>query len=389
MKLYKANSPVSRRVECFPQRPSRLMAANLIDSLPAQFNSAIASTFEIFQQSKSAFGLAHKTLAARIGSTFDLVPKMNTVELSPQTLATMQQRLQALMAADVADAEAGVYPRSLLFDNPWGDFFAYYPVVWADMPAIWERIRDRRYQDLPEDVDTTGYPKYYLQNFHHQTDGYLSDLSANLYDLQVEILFNGTADAMRRRVLAPVRAGLQETFADVPPSLLRVLDVACGTGRTLRMLRAALPHASLFGTDLSPAYLRKANELLSELPGELPQLLHANAESLPYADAYFHGLTCVFTFHELPADARQNVIDEAYRVLQPGSTFVICDSIQALDSPEFEEMMHNFPAMFHEPYYRHYITDSLDDRLRAAGFEVREMYNQLVSKYWVARKPAA
>ena len=59
------------------------------------------------------------------------------------------------------------------------------------------------------------YPDYYLQNFHHQTDGYLSDHSAGLYDLQVEILFNGTADAMRRRVLAPLRRGLKH-FADHP-----------------------------------------------------------------------------------------------------------------------------------------------------------------------------
>ena len=53
-------------------------------------------------------------------------------------------------------------------------------------------------RDLPDTTDPSLYPDYY-QNFHHQTDGYLSDHQA-LYDLQVEILFNGSADAMRRRV---------------------------------------------------------------------------------------------------------------------------------------------------------------------------------------------
>lgn len=47
-----------------------------------------------------------------------------------------------------------------------------------------------------------------MQNFHHQTNGYLSDLSANLYDLQVEIFFGGLADAMRRYILAPLKRGL-------------------------------------------------------------------------------------------------------------------------------------------------------------------------------------
>ena len=234
--------------------------------------------------------------------------------------------------------------------------------------------------------DKVGYPDYYLQNFHYQTDGYLSDMSANLYDLQVEILFNGAADAMRRRILDPLKQGLQ-AFAQVPPQQQKVLDIACGTGRTLKMLRGTLPKVSLFGADLSPAYLRKANQLLSEISGELPQLVQANAEELPYLDNYFHGLTSVFLFHELPAAARQNVINEAYRVLQPGGVLVICDSMQASDSPDFQTMMDNFPAIFHEPYYRHYTTDNLEERLMTAGFTNLKVENHFVSKYWTASKP--
>ena len=49
-----------------------------------------------------------------------------------------------------------------------------------------------------------GLPRYYQQNFHFQTDGYLSDHSARLYDFQVESLFAGTADVMRRRAYVPI-----------------------------------------------------------------------------------------------------------------------------------------------------------------------------------------
>ena len=76
------------------------------------------------------------------------------------------------------------------------------------MPNTWERRRKQNFEDLPKYIDKDNYPQYYLRNFQHQTDGYLSDFSASIYDLQVEILFNGSADAMRRRVIKPIKEGL-------------------------------------------------------------------------------------------------------------------------------------------------------------------------------------
>ena len=342
--------------------------------------------YQTFQEGKKIFGLVHKTIGERI-TDLAIADRENGKPLSPETLLKLQSQVKQLEETDWQDAKAGVYPPQILFDNPWLDFFRYYPEIWLDMPNMWSKIKAKKYQTFDSKIDREGYPNYYLQNFHHQTDGYLSDSSANLYDLQVEILFNGTADAMRRRILKPLKAELA-AFRDVPPQQLRILDVACGTGRTLKMIRAAFEKAKLFGTDLSPAYLRKANQLLSEIPGELPQLLQANAEDLPYQDNYFHGVSSVFLFHELPPNARQAVIEESFRVLQPGGTFIICDSIQEIDSPpDFRVMMENFPTLFHEPYYRHYTTDPLEERLEKAGFTNVRVENHFFSKYWVATKP--
>ena len=344
-------------------------------------------TYQTFQQGKSLFGLTHKTLSSQLLNLIHPpVNELKTKPIEPRLLGEIQKRLNQILETDWQDAERGVYPTTLLFDNPWEDFFRYYPVVWLDLPKIWERANNKRYQEFSPEVSTEGYPSYYVQNFHHQTDGYLSDFSANLYDLQVELLFNGSADAMRRRILAPLKQGLK-AFDSVPPTQLRVLDVACGTGRTLRFVRGTLPQASLFGTDLSPAYLRKANQLLSEIPGELPQLMQANAEELPYRDNYFHAVTSVFLFHELPPEARQRVIEQCFRVTQPGGTFIICDSVQAIDSPELMPLMESFPAMFHEPFYRHYTTDDLVERLETAGFRNITTQNHFMSKYWIAHKP--
>lgn len=342
--------------------------------------------YQTFQQGKSYFGLAHKTISSQVLNLVSPPVEQKTLPLNPKILLQIQQRLNQLLETDWQDAERGVYPVELLFDNPWEDFFRYYPSLVLDTAKIWERANQKRYQEFSSDIKKDIYPSYYIQNFHHQTDGYLSDMSANLYDLQVEILFNGSADAMRRRILSPLQQGLR-SFEAIAPQQIRVLDVACGTGRTLKLLRGALSEASLFGIDLSPAYLRKANQLLSQNVGELPQLLQANAEEIPYRDDYFHGITCVFLFHELPPAVRQQVIEQCFRVTKPGGSFVICDSIQVADAPELRPVMENFSTLFHEPYYRHYITDDLVERLDKAGFVNIKTEVHFMSKYLTASKP--
>ncbi|MBR8827990.1 MAG: class I SAM-dependent methyltransferase [Gomphosphaeria aponina SAG 52.96 = DSM 107014] len=346
-------------------------------------DSLMKLTYQAFQYGKSSFSLAHKNFSTQLRDIFLPKAKPETQPLHPELLQKLQEKTTQLLEAEWEDAQQGVYPLALLFDHQWEDFFRYYPAVWLNMPDVWQRVIQKQYQQFSPEIDQEGYPSYYLQNFHHQTDGYLSDFSANLYDLQVEILFNGTADGMRRRILAPLKQGLKVFESEK----VRVLDVACGTGRILKFIRAALPKASLFGIDLSPAYLRKANQLLAAIPGELPQLLQANGEELPYQDNYFHGVSCVFLFHELPPAVRQQVIEESFRVIQPGGIYVICDSIQSLDLPEFKTMMENFPVIFHEPYYKSYISDDLVARLEKAGFENIRTENHLVSKYWIAQKP--
>ena len=342
-------------------------------------------TYQTLQQGKSYLSFAHKTISIQARKA--LKPNdLPMIPVPPELIAKLQQRVNDLQAVDWQDAENGVYPTSLLFDEPWVDYLKQYPSLIVDMPSIWARADGKKHQDFDREIETDGYPNYYVQNFHHQTGGYLSDLSANLYDLQVEILFGGSADAMRRRILAPLKASLT-AFSDVPAKQIRILDAACGTARTLRGVRAMLPQASLFAVDLSGAYLRKASEQLADMPGELVQLMQGNIEELPYVDNYFHAVTCVFLFHELPPAVRQNAIDECYRVLKPGGSLIICDSIQVADSPELEAMMHMFHETFHEPYYRSYMEDDLIDRLNKAGFaEVLPTEVHFMSKYLVAKK---
>jgi ubiquinone/menaquinone biosynthesis C-methylase UbiE len=343
--------------------------------------------YRTLQQGKALFGVTHKEVTNRLMAVLAPDGTPRTVPVPAELVARLQESMDALHASDWQEAEEGLYPASLLFDAPWLDWAGRYPLIWLDLPQIWNRRRSRRVRDLPDGVDPSVYPDYYLQNFHHQTDGYLSDHSAALYDLQVELLFNGSADPMRRRVIRPLLDGLRG-FADRAPAGIRVLDVATGTGRALRQLRGALPEAQLMGLDLSTAYLRQANRWLAQVPGELPQLVQGNAECMPFADSCVQGITCVFLLHEMPGAARQNVIAECFRLLEPGGVLVLADSIQLADSPQFSAVMENFRRVFHEPYYRDYIGDDIDGRLQVAGFDAIEARTHFMTRVWSARKPA-
>ena len=347
----------------------------------------INQSYRNLQWSKGYFSVLHKGIWNQIEQFF--YEKPQTQSISPELAAQLQQRVADLLEQDWADAKAGYYPVELLFEEAWQDFFRFYPQVCWDLPATWDRAYHQRHSDFSPEVMRQGYPDYYVRNFHNQTDGYLSESSANLYDIQVELLFGGKADAMRRRILPPLKRSLAQQFKAIAPEEIHLLDLACGTGRTLLQLRASFPKAQLSGIDLSPAYLKKANRLLAQAGGINPQLVAANGERCPYPDETFHGVSNVFMLHELPEAVRHQVLEECYRLLKPGGVLVICDSIQLQDSPEFSPMMLNFSTLFHEPFYENYMQDDLIQRLQGIGFEQIHTDVHFLSKYLVAHKSAS
>jgi ubiquinone/menaquinone biosynthesis C-methylase UbiE len=203
-----------------------------------------------------------------------------------------------------------------------------------------------------------------------------------VYELGVELLFRGTADVMRRQIIPPVTRFVRAAGG---ARHMRLLDVACGTGRTLHQLGRAHPALRLHGVDLSPAYVRRARKRLEDLPEVT--LAVENAEALPYADATFDIATSVYLFHELPRNARRNVVRELFRVVRPGGLVVLEDSAQLTESAELATSLRSFPGEFHEPFYADYLEDDLAGLLREVGFEVESSESQFVSKVVVARRP--
>jgi len=227
------------------------------------------------------------------------------------------------------------------------------------------------------------YPSYYLNSWHYQSDGWLSARSARVYEASTETLFLGRQDAMQRAGLGLLTAHLDEREGG-RAAPVAVLDVAAGTGRFLTFVRDTLPHARVTALDLSPFYLAEAREGHAHweaLRGGDAQgsaaFVQAAAEALPFPDASFDAVTCVYLLHELPPDARQAVARELARVLRPGGVCVLVDSVQLGDRPQIDKRLGSF-GDFNEPNYRTYI--ELDLGALMAGLQPRRKSVSSTSK---------
>lgn len=332
---------------------------------------------------RAAYRAQHTAFLLNGLAAHQLLRTVLRLRLEPNLEAIQQvrRRYDELLERDLENAARGNYPRSLLFQFPVSHYAKQLPKLARDFPRVLWRSRRRNFRDLPSGVALEHYPAYFRRNFHWQTDGYLSRRSAELYDVGVEILFLGLADVMRRQVIPPVVQHLRRERVERP----RILDVACGTGRTLLQMSAALPRAKLYGLDLSPYYVQAARELLSDVADA--SLVAENAEQMPFADDWFDVVTSVYLFHELPRNARRNVLAEMYRVLAPGGLVVVEDSAQYAESPDLVFFLERFSEEFHEPFHRDYLADDLASALAEVGFEVRESSPCYLSKVVVARKP--
>jgi ubiquinone/menaquinone biosynthesis C-methylase UbiE len=309
-----------------------------------------------------------------------LITRKPRVDVDLATWRLLQKRRRDLHRRDLANVDSGAYPRELLFDIPVRRFVRAFPRLLADSPRVLKRMRAGDFRDIPA-VDKARYPAYYRRTFHWQTDGYFSEHSAEVYELGVELLFRGTADVMRRQIIPPVTDFVRAAGG---AQRLRLLDIACGTGRTLHQMARTHPQMRLHGVDLSPAYVRMARRRLADVD-ELT-LAVENAESLPWADATFDIVTSVYLFHELPRNARRNVVREMLRVVRPGGLVVIEDSAQLSDSPQLAGALRNFPREFHEPFYEDYLEDDLAALLDEVGLHVASSDPHLVAKVVVARR---
>lgn len=318
------------------------------------------------QSVRTAWYGSHYLVARRRSSAFT---RPGEAPFQPQSgpldTSLLRKGFFSLFAKDRANVEAGLYraPNDLRLRDLARTLESSKAFL-SDVSKVDERRVARRGTEVRQTQADKArrYPVYYRQNFHYQSEGWLSDESARLYDTQVETLFTGSADAMRRIALGELARAMQgKDQRD-----LKYLDLACGTGRFLAQVLGSYPKLGATGLDLSPNYASAARQAVSHWPQA--DIVEGAGEQMPFEDETFDLLSSVFLFHELPPRIRPLVFAEIARVLKPGGSFVFADSLQFGDVPGLDAILEYFPEGFHEPYYKGYLKADLKGLLEAAGF---------------------
>ncbi len=102
-----------------------------------------------------------------------------------------------------------------------------------------------------------------------------------------------------------------------------VLEVGPGPGLTTDLLRTSLPH--LTALELDPSL---ASALAIRFRATNVRVVEGDATKMPFAASEFSGVVCFTMLHHVPSPALQDrLLQEVFRVLEPGGFFVGSDSL--------------------------------------------------------------
>ena len=297
-------------------------------------------------------------------------------ENDKELLKLLEDGVIRLHKEDAKNIAEGIYPIDVIKPKAAKEHILNFPYL------IWDSLKISRRRKLnikkDFDIEPEDAPEYLKRNYHFQTDGYFSEDSAKLYEHQVEVLFSGTAAPMRRMLIKMIKKRLGHSRP------IKILELGAGVGTATLDFSKSFNFSTYTVSDVSTPYLNAARKRLKK--DSRFEFVQAAAESLPFEDEQFDLVFSVYLFHELPANIREKVLAESYRVLKKEGVLGICDSLQRDDVPKLNRVLENFPIDYHEPFYKGYTIWNTKHSLESIGFKNVISDFKLLSKYWIAEK---
>ena len=238
------------------------------------------------------------------------------------------------------------------------------------------------------------YPDYYVKPFHGYDVGNLEwqaaiECEAATYSISVgywkNVHYQVASNWLRYNVTKCINAYRKAHQIDEPVET--IVDIGCSVGISTECLVNAFRNAYVIGVDLSPYYLAVATHR-GHQNGNPLHYVHANAENIPIDDETVNLVTVCFMFHEMPIDARKEVLCEAYRILKPNGVLAILD----IDPIRIGKQLYNNPFRkwafdTTEPHIHNYYKHDMQTSMMECGFDnIVEKENDPVNKVWIAKK---
>lgn len=175
------------------------------------------------------------------------------------------------------------------------------------------------------------------------------DWALPFYDPVVKLL---GGDAARRQLLDQASLAPEQ----------RVLDIGCGTGTLVTLMKRLCPALDVTGLDPDPKALARAKKKATRAQIAI-RLDQGFSDELPYPEASFDRVFSSFMFHHLEAESRERTVREVRRVLKPAGSFHLADFVHP------EGHSHGLSHRIHSsPHFK----DNSDDRILSlmaqAGF---------------------
>ena len=130
------------------------------------------------------------------------------------------------------------------------------------------------------------------------------------------------------------RAGEAELVEALPSSVQRMLDLGCGDGRLIDVVRSAHPEVEAVGVDNSAPMLARARSRF-DADATVVVVEHDLAQDLP-ALGDFDAVVSGFAIHHLAHERKRSLFREVSNLLRPGGVFVNLEVV-ACATPELHE----------------------------------------------------
>ena len=111
---------------------------------------------------------------------------------------------------------------------------------------------------------------------------------------------------------------LYEWFPAYRHKPISILDFGCGDGLMTELTLKAIPQAEAFGIDPSAKSIEEAQRNF-----KAPHFFWFDGATAPFANNSMDLIFAAGVFHHIPFEQHKTCIDEIFRVLKPGGSFVL------------------------------------------------------------------